>query len=142
MPCFRAFFEVPMAKSPEKPPFSVVSALPVQIPDPPRPLGIHGRQLWDRTQREYQIVDVGGAELLSQACAAEDTAESLAEAIARDGHVIHSRTGVPRTHPAVKDELACRAFVVRTLERLGLNVEAVKSPGRPPGGGLGWIPPR
>jgi hypothetical protein len=142
MPYFRAFFEVPMAKSPEKPPFSVVSALLVQIPDPPRPLGIHGRQLWDRTQREYQIVDVGGCELLSQACAAEDTAESLAEAIARDGHVIHSRTGVPRTHPAVKDELACRAFVVRTLERLGLNVEAVKTPGRPPGGGLGWIPPR
>ena len=95
--------------------------------------------MWDRAQAEYRI-DVGGIELLAQACAAEDTAESLAAAIARDGHVIHSRTGVPRTHPAVKDELACRAFVVRTLERLGLNVEAVRPPGRPPGGGLGWTP--
>ena len=131
-----------MAKSPEKPPFSVVSALPVELPGPPRPLGTHGRQLWNRVQGEYAIGDVGGIELLVQACAAEDTAENLAEAIARDGHVIHSRTGVPRTHPAVKDELACRAFVVRTLERFGLNVEAVRPPGRPPGGGLGWIPPR
>ena len=128
-----------MAKSPEKPPFSVVSALPVQVPDPPRPLGLHGRQLWDTAQREYAITDVGGRELLAQACAAEDTAESLAEAIARDGHVIHSRTGVPRTHPAVKDELACRAFVVRTLERLGLNIETIKPPGRPPRP-FGWSP--
>lgn len=141
MPCFRAFFDgsLPMAKSPEKPPFSIVSG-DTAGPSPPRPLGAHGRQLWHRVQSEYRITDCGGVELLSQACAAEDTAESLAEAIARDGHVIHSRTGVPRTHPAVKDELACRAFVVRTLERLGLNVEAVKSPGRPPGGGLGWSP--
>ena len=131
-----------MAKSSENPPFSVVSALPAQVPEPPRPLGPHGRQLWDRTQLEYRILDVGGIELLAQACAAEDTAESLAAAIARDGHVIYSRAGVPRTHPAVKDELACRAFVDRTLERLGISIEAVKPPGRPPGGGLGWIPPR
>jgi hypothetical protein len=93
-------------------------------------------------QREYAIADVGGRELLAQACAAEDRAESLAAAIARDGDVIYSRTGVPRTHPAVKDELACRAFVVRTLERLGISIEAVKPPGRPPSGGLGWTPSR
>jgi len=78
------------------------------------------------------IHDTGGIELLAQACAAEDRAENLADAIARDGEVIHSRTGVPKTHPAVKDELACRAFIVKTLERLGLNVEAIKQPGRPP----------
>jgi hypothetical protein len=41
--------------------------------------------------------------------------------------------------PAVKDELACRAFVVRTLERLGLNVEGVKPVGRPPDS-VGWTP--
>jgi len=31
-----------------------------------------------------------------------------------------------------RDELANRAFVVRTLERLGVNVETIKSVGRPP----------
>jgi hypothetical protein len=130
-----------MAKPPEKPPLAIVSA-DTAGPAPPRPLGAPGRQLWDRVQSEYRIADCGGVELLAQACQALDRAERLAEAIARDGDVIHSRTGVPRTHPAVKDELACRAFVVRTLERLGLNIEAVRPPGRPPGGGLGWIPTR
>src|SRR5262249_62350235 len=89
-------------------------------------------------QRSNGYTDGGGFELLSQACAAKDTAESLAAAIARDGHVIYSRAGVPRTHPAVKDELQCRAFVCRTLERLGISIEAVKPPGRPPSGGAGW----
>src|SRR5262249_42783499 len=106
-----------MAKTPGTPPFSVVSGETAAI-SPPRPLGPHGRALWDRVQREYGIRDVGGVELLAQACAAEERAERLAEAIAEDGDVVHTRTGIPKTHPAVKEELACRAFVVRTLERL------------------------
>jgi len=36
-----------------------------------------------------------------------------------------------KTHPGVKDELACRGFVCRTLHRLGLNVETIKPKGRP-----------
>jgi hypothetical protein len=105
---------------------------------PPRDLGQHGRKLWDEVQAAYGISDRGGIELLAQCCAACDRAEALAEAIVRDGPVVYSRTGVPRSHPAAKDELACRAFVVRTLERLGLNVEAVKpGPGRPPSA-FGW----
>src|SRR5262245_40722236 len=125
-----------MPKTPEKPPFSIVETTVVS---PPRPLGPHGTALWDRVQREYAITDCGGVELLAQACAALDRAQALAEAISRDGNVIYSRTGVPRTHPAVKDELACRAFVVKTLERLSLNIEAIKPPGRPPQQ-MGWMP--
>jgi hypothetical protein len=127
-----------MPKTPEKPPLSVVSDATVGI-SPPRKLGPHGQRLWDRVQAEYGIRDTGGLELLAQACAALDRAEALAEAIARDGDVIYSRAGAPRSHPAVKDELACRAFVTRTLERLGLNIEPVKSPGRPPTP-FGWAP--
>jgi hypothetical protein len=80
--------------------------------------------------REYRIEDAGGIELLCQACAALDRAEALAAAIAEDGAVVHTRSG-PKSHPSCRDELQNRAFVVRTLERLGLNVEAIKSPGRP-----------
>jgi len=127
-----------MPKTPEKPPFSIVAGETTAV-SPPRALGPHGTALWNRVQAEYRITDCGGLELLCQACQALDRAESLAEAIARDGNVIYSRTGVPRSHPAVKDELACRAFVVKTLERLGLNVEAIKSPGRPPQQ-MGWRP--
>jgi hypothetical protein len=96
--------------------------------------------LWDRIQAEYRITDCGGMELLAQACQALDRAEGLAAAIARDGDVVRSRTGVPKTHPAVREELACRSFVVRTLERLGVTSETVKAPGRPPSGGVGWQP--
>jgi hypothetical protein len=38
---------------------------------------------------------------------------------------IHTRGGI-KMHPGVKDELACRGFVCRTLHRLGLNVETIK----------------
>jgi hypothetical protein len=125
-----------MPKTPAKPAFSIVSP-EATGGSPPRDLGQHGRKLWDEVQAAYGIADRGGIELLAQACATLDRAEALAAAIAADGPVIYTRTGVPRSHPAVKDELACRAFVVRTLERLGLNVEAVKSVGRPTGN-LGW----
>jgi hypothetical protein len=116
-----------MAKTPAGPPLSLVANRIA----PPRPLDSHGMALWDSVMAEYAIVDRGGIELLAQACSALDRAEALREAIDRDGEVIATRNG-PKVHPGCKDELACRAFVVRTLERLGLNVEAVKPPGRPP----------
>jgi hypothetical protein len=49
--------------------------------------------------------------------------------------VIHTKSGV-RVHPAAREELAARAFVVRTLEKLGVTTEAIKAPGRP-GVGVG-----
>jgi hypothetical protein len=125
-----------MAKSISDPPLTLVNPTSTAI-SPPRALGVHGKALWDRIQGEYRVEDTGGVELLAQACQALDRAEALAAAIARDGEVIHTRTGVPRTHPAVKDELGLRAFIVRTLEKLGLNVEAIKPIGRPPSS-TGW----
>jgi hypothetical protein len=103
---------------------------------PPRPLGGHGRALWDAVHSAYQIDDVAGCELLAQACAMADRAEALREAIDRDGEVVHARAGV-RAHPALRDELAARAFICKTLERLGLNLEAIKPLGRPPRS-FGW----
>src|SRR5215470_7312041 len=122
----------------KKPPLSLVGPATTGV-HPPRKLGLHGMSLWTRVMGDYRIEDVAGIEYLTQACAGEDRAETLAEAIERDGPVIYTGSGTPRTHPAIKDELACRAFVVRTLERLGINYEAVKSPGRPGRGvGISW----
>ena len=67
-----------------------------------------------------------------QACAAVDRVEALAERINADGEVILVR-GLPKPHPALREELSARSFVVRTLERLGLNLEAIKPIGRPGG---------
>jgi hypothetical protein len=88
---------------------------------------------------EYEIQDSGGLEMLLQACAALDRAENLRLEIDRDGEVIRAR-GTVRDHPGLKHELANRAFVVRTLSRLGLNFESVKPVGRPPQP-TGWQQP-
>jgi hypothetical protein len=119
-----------MAKTPPPPALSLVSPGTTGA-SPPRNLGQHGRALWDDVQRTYGITDVGGREILAQICGAVDTIESLAGAIERDGHVVYAKSG-PRPHPAIKDQTALRALVCRGLERLGLNVEAIKpGPGRP-----------
>jgi hypothetical protein len=108
--------------------------------DPPRSLGKPGRSLWDRIMREYAIRDAGGIELLLLACEATDRAASLRDQIDRDGELIPTRSGL-KEHPGLKAELANRAFVSRTLKRLGLDVEPVRPGVGRPGGGIGWVPP-
>jgi hypothetical protein len=107
------------AAMPKHPPLTIVPPVTNSVP-PPRSLGIHGLKLWNSVQAEYRIEDCGGVEILAQAC------------IDTDGSVIRTRNGVPKAHPACRDEIAARGFVVRTLQKLGLNFEPVKSPGRPP----------
>ena len=119
-----------MAHNPQKPPLTLIDPAATSIL-PPRPLGEHGRALWNAVYREYRIDDIGGVELLAQACAAADRVEGLKAAIDRDGEVVHTRNG-PKAHPALRDELAGRAFIVKTLERLGLNLETIRPVGRPP----------
>lgn len=99
-------------------------------------LGEAGKGLWDRVQREFDVSDVCGRELLGQACRAADRAESLAQRIAEDGETILTKAGL-KAHPALAGELAARSFVVRTLIKLGINWEPVhRSIGRPPGKGV------
>ena len=121
-----------MAKNPSLP--------SATVSQPPRTLGDPGLSLWNRIMSEYRIEDCGGLEMLAQACQALDRAETLRSEIERDGEVLRLQ-GTVRDHPALKHELANRAFVVRTLVRLGLNFEPVKpSVGRPGYGGIGWRP--
>lgn len=106
-------------------------------PQPPRKLAKHGLTLWHTIHNSYDVSDAGGLEILAQLCSSLDRAEALRETVERDGEMIKTRTGM-RIHPAIREELAARSFVVRSLERLGLNVEAVKSVGRPGGYSAGW----
>lgn len=106
---------------------------PPLTPAPPRPLGEHGTALWRSVTGEYGIEDAGGIELLAQACAALDMAEACRAEIDRDGPVLRLKGGALKDHPALKHELANRAFVTRCIARLGLDVEAIKPVGRPPG---------
>ena len=93
--------------------------------------------LWARITSEYNIEDAGGRELLTLACQQLDRAEALRQQIDAEGEVVQTRNG-PKDHPALRHELAARAFVAKTLLRLGLNVEPVRpAPGRP----AGWMGP-
>jgi hypothetical protein len=128
-----------MTRTPPQPPLSVVTPETTGIA-PPRQLGQYGMQFWQRVQAEYAIRDAGGIEILMQGCGAIDRAESLAEIVAREGEVIRTRTGTIKSHPAVRDELTARALVLKAIQRLGIDVEPIKSPGRPTKP-IGWIPP-
>jgi hypothetical protein len=121
----------------KKPPLTVVETRSTAV-QPPRRLGKHGMALWRDVMDEYRITDRGGIEILAQICAAADRAEALAECIAEDGECVRGKSGI-KAHPALREEISCRAFVVRGLERLGLNVEVVKAAGRP-GKFSSWAP--
>jgi hypothetical protein len=125
--------EISVAKNlEEKPPLSVIN-LPSSAPKPPAHLGPAGANLWRSIMAEYDISDAGGQALLEQAALACDRAERLRAEIDAVGEILHTRNG-PREHPGLKAELASRSFVCRTLQRLGINLEAVRmAPGRPSG---------
>jgi hypothetical protein len=90
------------------------------LPLPPRPLPLDGQVLWEGIQGEFRITDTAGVELLMQACEAVDLIGSLKAAIERDGAILLVR-GSPKVHPGIREQLAARGFVVRTLQKLGVT---------------------
>jgi hypothetical protein len=112
-----------------------LTVVPITAARSPAPanLGEPGAKLWQSLHSEYVIDDAGGAEMLLQICAAADRAAECGAVIAQDGPVIRTKTGL-RDHPLLKHELAARSFVVRSLHRLGLDIEPTRARvGRPPG---------
>ncbi len=117
----------------KKPTLTLVDEMKTTSPASPATLAKTGSVLRQSIQREYKIDDAGGAEMLLQICVAADRADECAEIIQRDGPVITTRHGM-KEHPLLKIELASRSFVVRSLHRLGLDIEPTRAgPGRPPG---------
>jgi hypothetical protein len=99
---------------------------------PPPDLGETGAQLWRTIQQQYLISDAGGLAMLKLACESADRAQSCRKLIDEQGEIIWAR-GTARDHPLLKHELGARSFTVRTLQRLGLDLEPIKGIGRPPG---------
>ena len=97
-----------------------------------RPLGKAGSRLWREILSSHSLGDAASRETLLIACEAVDRAEMLAALIEKDGAVIRSENRPPRDHPALKHELANRAFVTRQLRELGLLSSQLRAgPGRP-----------
>src|SRR5262245_9367905 len=127
------------SKTPDRPNLKLVESTETEGRPPPS-LGGPGQSLWNRIMAAYEIRDAGGLELLFQACAAADRAEHYHDQIDRDGAFLRTKHGV-KEHPGLKHELQARAFVVRTLVRLGLDVEPARPAAGRPGHGIGWRPP-
>ena len=88
---------------------------------PHRPLNAAGLRLWQEILESYTLDDAASLECLLLACETLDRAEILKAEIKKDGAVRRSETSrMVRDHPAIKHELANRAFVAKMLERLGL----------------------
>lgn len=71
--------------------------------------------------------------MLQQICGAADTVAECDKIIAQDGKTIRFKGGL-KEHPLLKVQLAARSFIVRSLHRLGLDVEPTRDVvGRPSG---------
>ena len=92
--------------------------------------------MWSQGQAEYQISDIGGREILTQACELLDRVERLRAEIDRDGEIIRTKNG-PRVHPGINQETHLPVAIGKMLDRLGLNLEPVKPHGGQPRT-MGW----
>ena len=100
---------------------------------PPANLDATGRALWDEVTTVFAWDDPGNYRVLEQCCFALQRAERCRAVIDEQGEMLMVR-GHVRSHPLLRDELQNRAFVVRSLAKLGLDLAPLRSgPGRPPG---------
>lgn len=117
----------------KKPPLSLVDPSPPNPLAPPATLGAAGCKLWQDLHRDFVLEDSGAHEMLLRICEAADSLASYDEEIERDGPTIRCKSGI-REHPLLKHQLATRSFIVRSLHRLGLDIEPTRNTvGRPPG---------
>jgi hypothetical protein len=126
--------KLPM-KTPTNPNLSLIkqSATP---PESPVKFGKAGNTLWQNIQTAYAVDDIGGIELLTQACHTADRVEALAAQINADGEVVATRNGM-KEHPGLRAEASGRAFICRVIQKLGINTEPIRPVGRPPKS-FGW----
>src|SRR5262249_61455566 len=101
--------------SAKPPPFTIVGKGAESAPNPPRKLGEAGESLWFRVQNEYRITDVGGVELLMQACFAAGRAEALRVIIDADGERTVAQRGVIKDEPRPQNQLSARGFFLPPL---------------------------
>ena len=102
------------------------------IAEPPATLGKAGVKLWRLIMSQYDIRDAGGLAILEGVCLSRDRSTEFAAIIAREGAMPRGKV-----HPLIKHEREERALECRLLQRLGLDVEAVRPSAGRPGLGIG-----
>jgi hypothetical protein len=98
---------------------------PGSRPDPSTPpagLKEAGRDLWARVHKDFVVEGANGLETLFQVCSAADRAHECGEVISREGAAVRIKGGGVKEHPLLRCELQTRAFIVRTLARMGFDI--------------------
>jgi hypothetical protein len=117
----------------KKPTLTVVDQSKPNPLAPPASLGEAGRKLWQDLHRDFVLEDSGAHTMLLEICSAMDNLAEYDREIGRDGVTIRAKGSV-REHPLLKHRLATQSFVVRSLHRLGLDIEPARHEiGRPAG---------
>ena len=111
---------------------TVVAEPLATVAEPPATLGKAGAKLWRSVMYQYDFHDAGGLAILEQACVSRDRSTEFAAIIAREGAMPRGKV-----HPLIKHEREERALECRLLQRLGLDVEAVRPSAGRPGLGIG-----
>jgi hypothetical protein len=128
-----------MPRKPTNPQLAIVPPSAADPTAPPPGLDATGLKLWREVVASYEFSDAASLTILEQAARALDRAARCAAEIAKDGEMIRVRNGTLRANPLLRDELGFRAFAVRALGKLGLDLEPIRpGVGRPGGGGVGF----
>src|SRR5690349_1051000 len=99
---------------------------------PPETLSAEALNMWKQIQSEYQIIDQGGLIILTAACESFDRMREARALVEAEGMTIEDRFGQKKPHPAVVIERDARAAMLAALKQLNLDMEPLKTVGRPP----------
>ena len=102
-------------------------------PTAPAYLSNEAKRLWRQLQDEYVLDDSAGLLILQTCLEAFDRMRSAQHILEKDGLVFMDKAGNPRQHPLVVVERDARAAMLAGLKQLNLDLEPLKSVGRPPG---------
>jgi hypothetical protein len=101
--------------------------------EPPDHLKKDGITLFEQISREYSIDDAGGIALLTTAAECLDRMREAQAEIDQHGVLLSDRYGNQKLNPACSLEKDARNGFLAAIKSLNLDLEPLKSPGRPPG---------
>jgi P27 family predicted phage terminase small subunit len=100
---------------------------------PPSDLSFEAKKLWKSIQAEYGIEDATGITYLDTGCRFFARMREAQATIAREGAVVKDRFDQLKPHPAAIIERDAASSMIKAFRQLNLDVEPLKTIGRPPG---------
>ena len=99
----------------------------------PSHLSKEAKEIFNGLCEEYSINDIAGLRILRVSLEAFDRAQACRKAIDRDGLTILDKFNQTKPHPLLSTERDSRAAFLAGLKALNLDLEPIKTVGRPAG---------